>query len=441
MADVNDPTQNVTIWNNGKTKNVTTTTNGAREELDVSAVIDTDNAGGDAFGRSRVSEPETLFDSKLTHNKEPLLWDEELETGSGITSTHSTAKANVILASTLNTAGKFTRQTFQRFNYQPGKSQQIIMTGNLDISGGGTGVQRRIGYFDDDNGLFFEDDEGTIKVVQRSSVSGSPVDTKVAQSSWNIDTMDGTGTSGVTIDWTKSQIFVIDFQWLGVGRVRFGLEVDGVLYIVHEFLNTNAIEGVYMSTPNLPLRYQMVTTASSPASSMSAICSTVISEGGADDKGVLFYDSNAITGIDGNTAGTIYALMGMRLKSTHLDATIKIVTVSIMATTSTDYEWLLLFNPTVANAITFNGYTDSSVESGPGNAGNPSNSTLTGGTVFAGGYVRSSGSQGGVASGSLNNAILLGADISGNRDELYLAVRPLGNNGDFYGGIEWREVN
>ena len=121
------------------------------------------------------------------------------------------------MTSTLNTAGKFTRQTFMRFNYQPGKSQLINMTFILDKSGGGTGVQRRVGIFDDDNGIFLEDDEGTIKAVIRSNATGTPVNTKVSQTSWNIDAMDGSGRSGITIDWTKSQILTIDYEWLEAG--------------------------------------------------------------------------------------------------------------------------------------------------------------------------------------------------------------------------------
>ena len=282
----------------------------------ISGIKAVDSPSIDAFARWRVSNPETLFDSKQIFDNQPLFWDEELESGAGITSAHSTATASTVITSTLNTAGTFTRQTFQRFNYQPGKSQLILITGILDRSGGGTGVQRRIGYFDDDNGLFFEDDEGTVKVVRRTSVTGTPVDNKVTQASWNLDVMDGTGASGITIDWTKTQIFFIDFEWLGVGRARMGLVVDGIPYYVHEFLNANVLDKVYMSTPNLPIRYQMVTTGSSPASTMEAICSSVMSEGGVDDLGVLRHqDSGSIAGL---STGTTYAILGIRLKSTHV---------------------------------------------------------------------------------------------------------------------------
>lgn len=397
-------------------------------------------AGTDAFGRLRVSNPLTLFDSKQLYDNNPLFWDESLESGGGISSSHSTDEAATTITSTLNTAGTFTRQTFMRFNYQPGKSQQILMTGVLDNSGGGTGVERRIGLFDDDNGLFFEDNAGTIGVTRRTSVTGSAVDNTVAQASWNLDTMDGTGPSGVTVDWATTQIFAIDFEWLGVGVVRMGLVVNGVLFYVHKFLNTNNLADVYMSTPNLPMRFQIITTASSPASSLKAICATVASEGGSEELGVLRYKSTKGTHINANTANTIYVICGIRLKTTNLGATIMLENCSMLNQTNDDFEWLLLMNPTLANAITFSDETNSSIQSGVGNSGNPSNSTATGGIALDGGFVKASGSTGSM-SAEMNNALRLGAAIDGTRDEIYLCCRPLSANADVEGGITWREAS
>lgn len=171
-----------------------------------------DSSNLDAFGRLRVSLPVTEFDSKQISDENPLLWDESLESGSGITSSYMTNQASSVFLSTLNTAGKYTRQTFSRFNYRPGKSQHVVMTGTLDESGGGAGVQRRIGQFDDDNGLFFELSNTVAYVYQRSNVTGTPVDISVPQSSWNMDVMDGSGSSGVTLDFSNSQIFSIDYE-------------------------------------------------------------------------------------------------------------------------------------------------------------------------------------------------------------------------------------
>lgn len=394
--------------------------------------LDSDNALGDSFGRLRISQPVTLFDSKLLNEDRPLIWDEALESGAGITSTFDADSSSIILTSTLNTAGLFTRQTFMSFNYQPGKSQLIDVTGNLGYSGGGTGVKRRLGYFNDNNGLFFEYDDGVMHVVQRSSVSGSPVDTRVAQTDWNYDKLDGAAPSRVTIDWTKSQIFLIDFEWLSVGRVRFGVVVDGKVYYVHIFNNANTKIGPYMRTPNLPIRYQMETTASSPASEMSCICSSIISEGGNEDIGILHYFSTGGTHLDANSVGTIYALIGLRLKAIYEGTVVKFVAKSILPETNDNYEWIFLWNPVVAGTFTYNDEPNSALQSAFGVLAN----TVTGGTPFHGGF-----STGELPSTlSLLNSVHLGMAIDGTPDELVLCVRPLTSNLDVQGSITVREL-
>lgn len=406
----------------------------------VTEIKSADSSSVDAFGRYRISNPVTLFDSKQIFDEAPLFWNEELESGAGITSAHSTDTASTVITSTLNTAGKFTRQTFMRFNYQPGKSQLILMTGVLDRSGGGTGVERRMGAFDDNNGLFFEDDAGTIGVTRRTNVTGTPVDNTVVQSSWNIDKMDGTGPSGITVDWTKAQLFYIDFGWFGIQRARMGLEIGGVVHLVHEFLSGNILDKVFMSNPNLPLRYQMITTGSSPASTFEAICQSVISEGGREDNGILRYSSTDGTTVNANSAGVIYAIHALRLKTTHLEASVRIEGLSIVNGSNADFEWLLILNPTVAVAVTFADQDNSALQAANGNAGNPSTSTVTGGVVLAGGYVVASGSSGDVTIG-ISNARLLGAAIDGTRDEIYLCMRPLTPNANAKGGITRRELS
>lgn len=400
------------------------------------------NASVDAFARLRVSNPVTLFDSKsITLDKKPLFWDESLETGAGITaSTPTAAKPYSDVTSTTSTAGKFTRQTFRRFNYQPGKSQLILMTGVIDLSGGGAGVERRIGYFDDDNGVFFEMDNATMGVTTRSNDTGTPIDTTVTQASWNIDTLDGSGNTGnptsMLVDWTKAQIFVIDFQWLSVGRVRLGIEVGGSVCYIHEFLHANLQTIPWASTPNLPLREQMITTGSSPASSMRVICAAVISEGGEDLVGLTNSEAT-IDHVNANTQNTVYALVGVKLKSTHLGCTFELTGVSMLSETADNFEWQLIHNATVAGTFTYADKTDSCMQTVVGDSSSsPSTNTVTGGTIISRGFGASSS---GVTL-KLETSLSLGAAIDGTRDTLVLAVRPLGANADIQGAVNWREI-
>lgn len=397
------------------------------------------NADYDAFGRLRISSPKTIFDSRLLRNDDrPLIWDEQLESGSGITaSTPTIAKPYIDFTSTISTAGLFTRQTKRYFNYQTGKSQLILITGVLNLSGGGTGCMRRIGYFDDNDGLFFNDNAGTYGVTIRSNDSGSPVDTTIVQANWNVDIMDGTGSSGITIDFTKSQIFVIDFQWLSVGRVRFGLEINGMLYYIHQQSQVNNYTIPYMSNPNLPIRYQIITTSASPVSTMRCICSAVISEGGED---MPSYTNSTSTSnkINANTTGNVYALCGIRLKTMSLNATIDVFNLSIIATTTDDFEWILCFNPTVTGGLTYSDISNSAVQHAEGDiVGSNSTTTLSDvGIIISRGY----GTQNLSPNVKIQSALKLGSTINGIRDELVLAVIPLSSNLDVRGSMTWREI-
>lgn len=391
-----------------------------------------DGGNLDAFGRIRVSDPVTLFDSKQIFDNQPLFWDEELELGAGITSAWSQDTASTTITSTASTAGSFVRQTFMRFNYQPGKSQLVLMTFNLHGSAG-TEAEKWVGIGDENNGLFLLDDAGTLKFVRRSFVTGSAVDTEVPQSEWNLDALDGNGPSGITLDKTKTQILVIDYEWLGVGRVRMGFNINGQTYYCHQFLNANNLTKVYMSTPNLPLRYQLVTTANTnTVEVMECICASVQSEGGQQDLGILRHvDSGQVPSL-GNTLA--YAMIGIRLKAANVGANIKIEGVSAIALTPNDTaHWELILNPTVAGTFTYSDQTNSSVQIAKGVATN----TVTGGTIIDGGFFSTNLPP--VV--SIPNALRLGEAIDGTMDTIVLVIKPITNNITVDTSMTWRELS
>jgi len=405
----------------------------------------TDSANFDAFARLRVSNPTTIFDNKQIHNNGALYWDDVERTGSGTTSTWSKNTASTVLAVSATTAGKRQRQTFMRFNYQPGKSQLILLTGVLNKSGGGAGVTSCWGYGDDNNGLFIFNNEGSILFVKRTSHSGSPVDTMIAQADWNIDKMDGTGDSGITLDFSKSQILLIDFEWLGVGRVRMGFVVDGIPYYSHQFLHTNVLSNVYMSTPNLPISYWIENDGSGAASSIEHICATVISEGGITELGTDHSQSTENTFIQAATAGTRYAVFGIRLKAANLDSVVKIINIFIMNAQADDYHWELLMNPTLAGTPgVWQDDEDATIQYATGDVtADPSTTTVTNGHVIDAGFVKGGKDTGAMSKISLSQ-LRLGSKIDETRDEIWLAVMPIGSgslNADIYGGIAWKEVS
>lgn len=388
----------------------------------------------DAFGRQRMASPETVFDSKQLHDAQPLLWDDAETSGGGTGSSHSTAHAATTISVGNTTAGTRVRQTFRRFNYQPGKSQLVLMTFTLGAAA--TGITRRVGLFDANNGLFLEQTSTGLRFVRRTNYSGTPSDTsKVEQASWNIDPMDGTGPSGVTLDASKSQILLVDYEWLGVGTVRMGFVIDGAVIYAHQFTHANSAAGVYMSTPNLPLRYEISNGGTGAAATLETICSTVISEGGRQDIGVL---RAAVTGAISALANTAtYALLGIRLKSTHLDASVMMELASAISSTANDqFQWSLRWNPTVATTggapFTYGDQTNSAVQTATGHVDN----TVTGGYIIAAGFATTAQPM----TTTLRNALMLGSTIAGTADRIVLCVTPITNNITVRGALTWREL-
>ena len=388
----------------------------------------------DAFGRLRVTMPATLFDGKTLNDTAPLKFDDQSVSGSGTSTTFNTNQSSVTLAVSNATAGRRIRQSFQRFNYLPGKSHLILMTFVLGTPN--TAIKKSVGYYNDKNGIILRLNGTVVEVVRRTFTSGSAVDNSVVQADWNVDPLDGTGPSGVTIDFTKTQILVIDLEWLGVGRVRCGVNIDGVTYYFHQFSNANVLSVPYMGSPNLPVRYEIENTGAGVADSLTCICATVMSEGGQDPIGTPFGVANAAlrTGINGSGA-TRYGLLGLRLKSTHIDQSVVIPTLlSIIGTTANDaFAWELVLNPTVAGTPTWNGVTNSSIEWFDGTSAN----TVTGGTILLNGVAISQTS--GVQVSPLDN-VQPGANIAGTPQEFVLVIRPY-TNMSAIAGMSWRELS
>lgn len=386
----------------------------------------------DAFGRFRVANPQTLFDSKQLHDADPLRWDDQEVSGTGTSSAFTADNALTTMSVTASTAGKRVRQSKMRFNYQPGKSQLIVLTAVMGAQA--SGITQQLGYFDDSNGVFFSCEDGVLYCVVRTFTSGAAVDTKIPQSQWNGDRVDGKSRSGsFDLDLSKANIFFIDVEWLAVGRVRFGVFVAGQPVVVHSINHENTLDTVYMTTPNLPVRYSLENDGAGDASSLRHICSTVISEGGAQDIGVLRYKSTEGTHVDANVIGTVYAVVGLRLKSTHLDCIAKVTANSMLIKTNDDFEWKLIINPTVAGTFTYSDETNSCVQTAAGATAN----TVTGGTDVDGGWIASNSST----SNTLRSALYIGSLIDGTPDEIVLCARPLTSNADIEGSLQWREYS
>jgi hypothetical protein len=335
------------------------------------------------------------------------------------------------LAVSANTAGRGVWQTRQRFNYQPGKSQLVMLT--AVPPGMHSGITARIGIFDDNNGLFFEIGVNGLRVCRRTKTRGTVVDNYVDSDSFLTDALGGASSSGVNFDYTKSQIFVIDFESLQVGSVRFGVVVNGLMIYAHQMNHANILDAAYFSTPNLPLRYELVNSGTGAAATLEAICSTVISEGGSQETGMTRYVSTPAH-VDANSVDAVYAVVGVRLKAANLDSVVKVAQFSMIntAATTNDFEWRIILNPTIAGTFTFADVANSAIQVATGATAN----TVTGGTVLAGGFA-----QGNETTAALVNSLYyIGSTIAGTPDEMVLCVRPLSANEDIHGSLTLKEI-
>jgi hypothetical protein len=272
----------------------------------------------DAFSRQRTSNPFTLGDYKHLYAIDPDFLD--VKVGTGATIIFDINQAAAILNSGITTNGYCIHQTKRYHHYQPGKSQLIFSTFNYGNYQ--TNVTKRTGYFDDLNGIYFEQvgvstSVGTLNIVVRSYVSGIVSERRIPQYQWNKDTLTGDGPSGFNLDITKTQLFLTDFEWLGVGRVRCGFSMDGENIIAHEFYNSNRLPTVYMSNPNLPVRCEIRNTGSQVGAggSMIQICSTVMSEGGYSEVGYDWSRTIPLRSVGiGSTQVPVFAI---RLKNSY----------------------------------------------------------------------------------------------------------------------------
>lgn len=340
-------------------------------------------AGGqaDAFGRARVSNPANLFSSNFHYDLNPLLW--VTSTASGGTVSSTTAQSSATLSTGGTTSGAVAiLQSKRYFLYQAGKSQQILMTGVMGALK--ANVTRRIGYFDDNNGVFFQQNGQALSVVVRSNTTGSPVDIVINQSQWNIDKVDGTGRSGIKIDTSYAQIFFIDLEWLGTGRVRWGFYFNGIPVYVHQFLYANtSTTGPYMNTGSVPVRYEIRNTATAGSTTtMLATCQSVVSEGGQEfPPSTSFSASNGVTTISVSTRRPILSIAPKTtFNSVTNRSSIILDELQLIAGTNSVF-WELVYNGTLTGA------SFSSVDANSLVNFDVSATAISGGTVLLSGFV------------------------------------------------------
>ena len=259
------------------------------------------NGSLDAFGRQRVSEPFTIADYKVPYGIGGEFY--VVQAGGG-TASPVANEASIRLTVSTGAGDYVYVQTRMYHQYQPGKSQLVLFS--FKLNGQEPGAIKRLGLFDDRNGAFLEyDGDGSLSFVERRYVTGSAVDHQFARANWNVDKCDGTGPSGFNIDVSKTQLLFIDYQWLGVGRVRMGFVHDGAYIVAHEVYHSNSLSTAYWSLPSLPLRGEIRNDSNlGGATTMDLICGSVQAEGGYSESGNDFSAFTSVRAI-GNPPATL----------------------------------------------------------------------------------------------------------------------------------------
>lgn len=390
----------------------------------------------DAFGRARTSSPLTLFDSSHRF-RDNGLWSTANTAGAN---TQFNANAGLIEINVgTGSDQEVIRETTKVFSYQPGKSLQNMNT--FIMAPAQTGLRQRVGYYGANNGIYLEQSNSDIYFVERSLVTGTVSETRVSKENWNFDPLDGTGPSRKTLDLTKGQILFSDVEWLGLGTVRMGFVIDGEFIHCHSFHHANEVASTYITTASLPLRYEIKNTAATASPScLKQVCSTVISEGGYELRGLQQAIATPIsTPRDLTNAGTYYPVISIRLKSDFLDAIIIPTAISLLGIgNNAFFNWRIVAGGTVTTASWTSAGANSAVEY------TLAGTAHSGGRIIAQGFVNSN-TQGANALDILKEALfqfqLERNGLSDTPEPFTLVVASKVAGDDVYAALDWEEIS
>lgn len=435
---------NVVVVGNiaGITANVTVVDGGGSITVDgnVNATITSGNVvstlGGtnlDAFGRLRVSNPTTLFDSQNLYVDGDQFSN---ITATGGTVTYVANESSFNLAVTGANGSSVIRQAKTTQAYQPGKS--LLTMNTFAMAELTAGCRQRVGYFTANNGVYFEADGSDLYLVIRSSATGSIVEERIPQTSWNGDTLK-TGSapnpSGINLTPTLTQIFWCDIEWLGVGNVRAGFVINGQFIVCHTFQHANQTGNtrVYMTTATLNPRYEITNTGvTTGARTMKQICSTVISEGGYNPTPTIQYVGSGISPTRLATGNVYTNLATIRLNPAFPDAVVVPSQIDLLLTDVQYGCFQLVLNASNAAGLTYANVTNSVIQA------NTSAVQIGDGTVVYAGV--SSSRDTFTVSEDVARRLQLSRSANGTPDTLTLCAGYTNNNADLIWKFGWSEI-
>lgn len=407
-----------------------------------------DSPNLDAFGGLRTTSARIIGEYRINLGLVTDLEYVSVTSGDGVRTTNYNKKQIELTTGTAS-GDRVVHQTRQYHPYIAGTSNKFLMTFKMDTAK--NNLSQMVGAFDDNNGVFFRMNGTTPEMVIRKGGVDNEV---VARSAWNKDRLDGSmnefNQSGITIDFTKCHIFIMDYQWLGVGRVRVGFVIDGKPIYVHEFLHANNTTEVYMYGANLPVRWELKNTGTvASASQMNGICAGVYCEG--SDIEVGFTNSVSTDGTLQTVTNTTdgQCLLALRLKNSINGLPVRVLARlkewSLFSSNDAQYKVVIFNDASKLNGATWNAVPGRSAceyaKNVPMVAGWAADNNYS---VLIDGFA-----QGAVGAGSgtnalrqidnINNTICQNYDSTGSLVLAIIAYK-LSNNSDMKANMVWTEI-
>ena len=399
-----------------------------------------DNASLDGFGKLRVTSPRTLFDAKQLTGKLPQVFDEVIG-GTGASSVWQ-AGDSLTLMSTTSSGDYVIRQTSMHFNYQPGKSILAYFTGVFRPQ---LNIVKRVGLFQGQStapylpsdGIFLESKDGPEGYIAFRVLKtvGTTYSLSAAQLDWNLDKLDGSGPSGLSVDFDNAILLVIDYEWLGVGRIRCGFNIEGRTIYAHQFTHTN-LNTPYITSGSQPVRYEIRQTGTG-SGSLRHICSSVMSEGGEEHIGIsITAELSAAAGVAIVTTG-YRPIFAIRLSQAAHDLALVISKIHMLNIGNSDAIFKVVQNPTITGGslIFADLPTNTNVQVANGSA----TLGLSGGYDISSGYAskgNSSVANGQGSSDLLGELSIVGSRINGSSDVFVIAAKSIGGSSTIYTAVD-----
>lgn len=215
---------------------------------------------GDAITNHRHAQINILFAYSVPADKvATAIVDTGLINGSAtIPTTANAVNSMAMLETGTGSTGSAVINSKVAIQYLPGHDVEFLFTGAFTT--GVASSTQWIGAFTASDGFAVGYNGTAFSILYRNSASGgpAPVETTIAQTSFNIDPLDGTGPSNITIDPTKLNIFKISFGWLGTAPIIFWImRSDGQWFKFHTIQRPNSFAIPSVSLPMLQIRAEV----------------------------------------------------------------------------------------------------------------------------------------------------------------------------------------